>query len=189
MADYDEFLLPQDGSVDLFHFMAKRDNDTVNSFNFRMAYLMNGLPEIYSPVPSGVSEYYGLFLVTTDLLIFPIPENTYLYTQMRIGRVFNTSHYLPHHIRSKFITKTKYSVELGNHFLFKGVEGTSEYKLELDEGMSYHYRDFWGYPFCTIGNTTHDFTARIYGRSLWSKVDQVCGEVFEGGVCSLGTNE
>lgn len=80
-------------------------------------------------------------------------------------------------------------MELGNHYLFKAVEGTQEYKVNLNEGMSYHYRDFWGYPFCTAENTVHDFTARLYGKNLWYAVDEVCSKVFKSGICSLGQAE
>jgi hypothetical protein len=54
--------MPRDGSNNLVEFMRKRDNGTINSFNFRMALMMMGDSKKVPPVPKNIRKDLGLFL-------------------------------------------------------------------------------------------------------------------------------
>lgn len=72
---------------------------------------------------------------------------------------------------------------MANHYLYKGVKDTVEYPVDIEEGLLFHYRDYCGYDYCIPKFTTSDYTARIYGRNLWKIVEDVCGQIFEDGIC------
>jgi hypothetical protein len=53
-ADLDEILMPRDGSDNMMEFMRKRENGTINSFNFRMAIMMMGNSSEIPAVPQNI---------------------------------------------------------------------------------------------------------------------------------------
>jgi hypothetical protein len=114
-----------------------------------------------------------------------ISGNKFLYSQVKFGRFKNESLYHKHHIRSKYIAKARQSIELANHYLYKGTNNTREYLVSMDEGLLFHYRDNCGYSYCTPENTVTDLTARSYGKNLWQIVDRVCNKLFEDGICPM----
>lgn len=72
---------------------------------------------------------------------------------------------------------------MGNHFARKVVNGSEEYAVDPEDGLSFHYRDKCIPHLCTVKNRLFDYTARRLGPEIWDRVNKVCGEIFENGVC------
>lgn len=86
------------------------------------------------------------------------------------------------HYRTKYILKTRNTFEVGMHLVHRGSINTEEKSIPESEGMHFHYRDR-----CITGDcrdsSVEDKTARRFGNQLWQRVNKVCGEIFEDGVC------
>lgn len=97
--------------------------------------------------------------------------------------VQRTSHLVTiEYYRTKYIAKPREILELGIHFVHKGVKRKSEKVIPPSEGLNFHYRD------SKVVEDAHllhieDTTARRFGPELWKNVDKVCKEIFEDGIC------
>jgi hypothetical protein len=86
------------------------------------------------------------------------------------------------------IAKGKNILELGNHMVYKAIKDKSEYLVQPNEGLSYHYRDICLDNYCNAPRM-EDKSARRYGKDLWNNVDQVCAKLFENGICVFNNND
>ncbi|XP_053687286.1 uncharacterized protein LOC128736819 [Sabethes cyaneus] len=171
VVDLDEFILPTGGQQQqgggLHNLLREQDRYDANSFNFRAVFFYGKYEEDFSRKPDWTN-------------------NSYLYTQVRNQR---TKFPLEHHHRSKYVAIGRNVIEGGNHFVWKALRGTKEYRIPPETGLLFHYRDnFIGY-----GDEFYieDNTARQYENRIWGAVDSVCSKLFPEnyGRCPMGGEE
>lgn len=68
------------------------------------------------------------------------------------------------------------------HFVHRGTFKSTEKFIAKTEALNFHYRDLCLKDDCRDNNVT-DRTARKFGTRLWRSVNEVCGKIFEDGVC------
>ncbi|XP_055536318.1 uncharacterized protein LOC129724995 [Wyeomyia smithii] len=168
VVDLDEFLLPVGKHVGgLENLVQSQDRYDVHSFNFRAVFFYGKYEEDFSTKPDWAN-------------------NTYLYTQVRNQR---TSRPLEYHNRSKYIAKGRNVIEAGNHFVWKALSGTKEYRIPPEKGLLFHYRD----NFIGDGDEffVEDNTAREGGDYIWMAVDSICHRIFteKNGRCPTGEDD
>ncbi|KXJ83224.1 hypothetical protein RP20_CCG007934 [Aedes albopictus] len=179
LVDFDEFLLPLRVIVPknndttaavaeeetLVQYLDRQGRFDVHSFNFEAVFFYGFYEEDFSKLPPGWAN------------------NTYLYTQFRTMR---TKKPLMHHNRSKYVAVGRNVIEAGNHFVWRAMRDTNEYRVPETEGLLFHYRDLCiGYGCETY---VEDTSARRFGNEIQHSVDNVCQQLFPetGGVCPLG---
>lgn len=109
----------------------------------------------------------------------PTAVNKFLNSQVLINRL---NYIVPIAIRTKYVAKALSANIMGNHRILRGINGTEEFPVDVKLGLSFHYRREM-IPFYENFSTIPDITARKFSPVLWSKVDAVCGNIFENGIC------
>lgn len=90
---------------------------------------------------------------------------------------------LPYLVLSKYVAKVNKVLNMGNHFANTFVNGSSVYKVDPMDGLSFHYREKCWSNLCTRKDNINDSTARKFSPEIWDEVDKVCGQIFESGIC------
>lgn len=82
--------------------------------------------------------------------------------------------------------KGQSAIEIGNHFIWKGLKGKTEFAVNVEDGLVFHYRDDCvGELPCLEHQQVEDNRARVFGSFIWKSVDFVCAKVFTDGMCPM----
>lgn len=164
--DFDEIIFPYK-SESLSEFLEFYDTPQYHSFTF--------------------SNNFFFAEFSHDLLNAPKNAvNRFLYTQALIQRTqLDTDDSKFYHVRTKFIAKRDFVIEVGNHFVWKAFKETNEFIVKSDVGNMYHYREPTLSEFKNTP-TIKDIFARKFADKLWKNVDNVCKNVYESGNCTMG---
>lgn len=93
---------------------------------------------------------------------------------------------LPRHKRSKYIVKGQNAIEMGNHFIWKGLEGKKEFEVTVEDGLLFHYReDCLEIDPCGEQQQVIDDRARVFDPFIWNSVDYACAKIFADGICPM----
>lgn len=144
----------------LINFIKPMDSSQFHSFCFQTTFFFRNTNHDTSTVP-------------------PNAVNKFLNSQVLINRL---NYIVPIAIRTKYVAKALSANILGNHRILQSINRTEEFAVDVKLGLSFHYRRE-PIPFYANFSTIPDLTARKFGPDLWPKVDAVCGNIFEDGVC------
>jgi hypothetical protein len=163
IADFDEIIFPLDMSL-LTDFLDAKFKPSDHSLVFPNFFIFSDFPIDYSNVKNNV-------------------VNKYLYSQAQVIRMkYSTGNYKWYRVRTKFVARSDVVTEVGNHYVWSALNGTSEHKISFSDAVMFHYRDECIPGYCEEP-TIPDYSARKYGTKLFENVDRICGKVFEDGIC------
>ncbi|XP_055858888.1 uncharacterized protein LOC129921187 isoform X2 [Episyrphus balteatus] len=160
VVDLDEILVPLKCNTLLDYLRGAEDGRT-SAFVFRNVFFFKKGPNDTMSMPPGA-------------------HNRFLYTQVKVQRTFLP---LPPHQRSKCIVNGRTTIEMGNHQVWRQLEGISETNVHIRDGLMFHYREKC--IGCRVDPLIVDFTARRFGSIIWDQVDDVCVKVFQNGICPV----
>jgi hypothetical protein len=79
------------------------------------------------------------------------------------------------------VAKAKQLIKLSNHVYLEALRDTKERVLDPKEAVMFHYRK----PSLNFTFDAVDKTAHKYSEELYKRVDGVCQEIFEDGICPV----
>lgn len=166
ITDFDEIIFPKKTET-LTEFLELYDSPAFHSFTFSNYFFFAEYPNDLTNVPKDA-------------------VNRFLYTQALLTRLeAATGDSKWYRVRTKFIAKRNSVTEVGNHFVWRNVKGSSEFFVNLNDAVMYHYRENCLNGYCG-SNTAEDNFARKFSSEIYKRVDEVCGKVFSNGICPIG---
>lgn len=177
IVDFDEILVTFNET--LLDFVKRNMKSSVHSFRFQNVFFFGKFDRVFSRIPKTAGEFFAPCKLQNPKA-FLIPVNKYLVTQTMFKRIASPTKRLR---RSKFIADVKKTLAVRSHQVLKGTPETSQSIVDPSVGLSFHYRTECVQEQCN-DNSMIDHSATRFAPEIFRRVDVVCAEIFDGGVCS-----
>lgn len=157
--------------------MTKRD---LTPSSFGTCFSLKATRKTTQPFPKIQVTSWFVWKFCLSIQFRSFTANRFLYSQVIVRRQ-KWPHQYKH--RSKYVAKVKKVLTMGNHYAGTFVRGSWLYRVDPRHGLSFHYREKCLLHLCTRRDNINDLTARKFSPEIWNRVDKVCGQIFESGVC------